>query len=82
MTEWIRVKDKLPEKNTWALCFCPKMWSRKDEILSLEFIIYEWTDMEGIKQLPMFKSFDRTYRIEEVTHWMPLPEKPKDYLGY
>ena len=62
LMEWISVKDRLPEK--------------EDEVLAYEFhgdinIAYirgnEWRNLES------GWAMDKTH----VTHWMPLPEPPK-----
>lgn len=64
MSEWISVKDKLPETKhgTWS----------KDDYLVINLYSYNigrtrdgvWVDM------------DNNY-IDDVTHWMQLPEPPE-----
>lgn len=70
MSEWISVKDRLPEQDGWALTYCPAMLSLRfpeNPILVQEFTRYEegdtaWHTDEG--------------GSVEPSHWMPLPEPP------
>lgn len=70
MSEWISVKDRLPEYGKDVLvCDCNSrnyisVWSlEKDTDGGTNY----WEDCRG-----WWQSFD------EVTHWMPLPEPPKE----
>lgn len=72
--EWISVKDRLPEndkateKSEFVLCFIPV-----DKINGGHFqrtLYYDAT-------LKMWKLNYKTPVAWEVTHWMPLPEPPK-----
>lgn len=62
MSEWINVKDRLPENEDAILC-----WQKyDDEKLSGPRVMrYRFNSFEG----PGFGS---------VTYWQPLPEPPKD----
>ena len=62
--EWISVKDRLPEENLRALCFI-----QKDGIQILCFGKY------GGRMT--WQGDEYNYELNEVTHWMPLPEPPK-----
>lgn len=61
---WISVKDRLPEENSWVLCTDGKSQYKK---------IYE----RGIFYDDEFFCYTPIGIIENVTHWMPLPEPPK-----
>lgn len=64
--EWISVKDRLPEMHTKVLC-CGKKGGRFIAELSSwghENHLY-WTKRDG-------------KGCSEPTHWMPLPQPPKD----
>lgn len=56
--EWISVKDRLPEEDTWVL-----VYSRQGRYTNLK--------VDYIHGGKWFHSF-------YVTHWMPLPEPPKE----
>ena len=67
--EWISVKDRLPELDEPVLVFSKGDY--KLSALCKEIPTFEET----------FKAFDYWEDIDElhhVTHWMPLPEPPKD----
>lgn len=62
MSEWIRVKDRLPETWVEVLVFVPDVGCEVAWLCgSTGFWRWVWTG-ESI--------------INDVTHWMPLPEPP------
>lgn len=73
---WIKTSDRLPEEKEDVLIYVKKgaaiygcqvsfYTSEKEGII---FRITAWED----------RTCSVTYEIDEVTHWMPLPDKPKD----
>ena len=69
--KWISVKDKLPEKNTWVLCYVKWMIP----VFEMERGIRKYSDVKKV-------FFDGRFRIgDSVTHWMPLPPKPESEDG-
>ena len=60
--KWISVKDRLPEEHQWVLCQCRA--AIRD--------VLRWHNGQWYHdpQHRYFQSF--------VTHWMPLPEAPKE----
>lgn len=65
--EWISVKDRLPEKNTWVLCYVKWMIP----VFEMERGIRKYSDVKKV-------FFDGRFRLgDSVTHWMPLPEPPE-----
>ena len=72
MTEWISVKDKLPLR-------------RKGEILTFHMIenhkgkIVPYVSIEPTDCLYVYKGKLYSENVgAEVTHWMPMPNPPKD----
>ncbi len=74
MSEWISVKDRLPAVNQFVLvaitnCYEPVIGCLEEHKLKhanvASFFIWE---------SPMLTSID----WHTVTHWMPLPEMPKE----
>ena len=63
MPEWISVKDRLPEG--WVLSFCR---GKAVDVLKYDSQMQCWDS-----QYPK-----HCYRSGYVTHWMPLPEPPKE----
>lgn len=62
LNEWISVKDWLPEKGTYALCFYPnKDYGNK--------IVVDYTETND-------GHFAEQFQFGEPSHWMPLPEAP------
>ena len=63
---WIPVTERLPdENNRWVLCLCV---SGSMEVLKFDFTMWNWD-----AQYP-----GRCYMENYVTHWMPMPEPPKE----
>lgn len=69
MSEWINVKDKLPDKQDCYLTY----YNTND------YCIIDISGWDMKKQ--MFVYLDPEYygdENENITHWMPLPEPPKE----
>ncbi len=64
MSEWISVKEKMPEKRQYVDILVDGRWRRTDYEYEGDGIFYE-------------DNHDITYSVGSVTHWMPLPEQPK-----
>ena len=62
--EWISVKDKLPEEKVNCIVHYRHAYCDDDDYWAIEICFY---DGEKFQINPAYK----------VTHWMPLPEKPK-----
>ncbi len=60
--EWISVEERLPEKRKWVLCLCR---TGSQDVL--------WRQNDG-----WYHDHYHQYMSEFVTHWMPLPEPPKE----
>jgi len=65
--KWISVKERLPEMDEWVLIDGPEVCKRIDPPSS------NWK--EGYAWKRIHESF---YSPDDVTHWMPLPEPPKE----
>lgn len=65
MSEWINVKDSFPDRHQHVLVFYNGKFSVANCYLECFFPICECGEKE-----PLFS----------VTHWMPLPTKPKELL--
>jgi len=61
MSDWISVKDRLPTLNSDYLVFANN---------SIHIMIWD-------KHWHSFLDLDGPLNHEDVTHWMPLPEPPK-----
>ena len=84
--QWISVKDRLPEVNTDVLVKVSKGWVESDDngnnpkpltydFYSVMSLYYEnnqhvWDTRPVTDACPL--------KWEDVTHWMPLPEAPKE----
>lgn len=64
--EWISVKDRLPEMLHAALVYCPKYNNVFCADIREDGHWYDFIQGNG-GQI-----------VDEVTHWMPLPEPPKE----
>lgn len=68
--EWISVKDRLPDRDGNYLC-----------CFQTGYIYTEMYDNNGFYDYePEFISteYEKIYHNNIVTHWMPLPEPPKE----
>lgn len=63
MSEWIPVTERLPENGKYVLCFC-----RANIICVLR------RDKDG----DWYENPAHVYMSSFVTHWMPIPEPPKE----
>lgn len=61
--DWIPVTERLPEQNTRVIGFMA--WKG---ITAIEYQHGKWYSIDHLQSLP----------DEAVTHWMPLPEPPKE----
>lgn len=92
MSEWISVKDRMPENASHLGAFCPKYmvatkygategWYNPDQ---KSWYVLFWFMTDRIVSCEIdFERADvpRVVKVSEsaefVTHWMPLPEPPK-----
>ncbi len=66
MSEWISVKDRLPDQDTWIIGGNPQR---------VEFGVWLGENQQEhiILSLPHIN-----YMSIGITHWMPLPNPPKE----
>ncbi len=64
MTEWISVKDRLPKSRFVVLAY-------EKPLNTINMSFYENNSESWI-------DCDSGYYLNSVTHWMPLPEPPKE----
>lgn len=79
MSKWISVKDKLPKYEENVLFYVP---SASATIIRVGYVITEGFRGEVSDNIEAFWFVDGSentaYAREDVTHWMPLPERPED----
>lgn len=68
--KWISVKEGLPQEGITVFVYS-KEYSNDDPVLAY-FEDGEWIDID-FEESPDFAIIK-----DPVTHWMPLPEPPKD----
>lgn len=79
--KWISVKDALPDKDGTYLVFEQSKYGNSNNVRSFTFNLEEVDDL-------CFEDKDRAgwfdyscelglYEVNDVTHWMPLPEPPE-----
>ena len=79
--EWISVKDRLPEEDGYYLAFVQGYYAKC--VRTLNFAkdgrkVDEFDFDDGSKNV--WYRYDSEYgyvTVEDVTHWMPLPQPPK-----
>lgn len=71
MNEWINVEDRLPKHEERIL-----IYSKNDCIDLAEYL--EPRNYPPYVKYPLFFVDDScSFEIQEVSHWMPLPDAPK-----
>lgn len=65
MAEWMSIYERLPKYGDYVLGIGPKHG----------YYICEYRGKSGIQLRPWFMAQGRSVKI---THWMPLPEPPKE----
>lgn len=63
MSEWISVKDRLPEENGRYLCIWEDCDKKNIDCVNFRDGFFPWEELLGERL---------------ITHWMPLPEPPKE----
>ena len=73
--QWISVKDRLPDEEVLAANFAPGTHGYKEYIIgyveAVKCYDLDWEKDKCVAQ----NDFEI---LENVTHWMPLPEPPKE----
>lgn len=72
VNQWINCKDKMPEDNTSVLF----VYVSENGIKSVHYGYHQ--TLKGLGSSWAKPSGGWQYCDDEVTHWMPLPEPPKD----
>lgn len=67
---WINVKDKLPDINTWVLCFL-----RQKNAYGGQIQVCKFKEADKWSKEPYFEHYRNGF--PDVTHWMPLPNEPE-----
>lgn len=74
MTEWIKCSDRLPEDCVNVLIFCPLI-----KQMTAAYLAYS-VDREPLFYCIIdFDEYDQNASIEDITHWMPLPNPPQEF---
>ena len=77
MMGWISVKDRLPDVNKTKSGY-EKVYVIGATERKVRVMIYERACVRGKTVFRWKWVFDRIYDGDEITHWMPLPELPKE----
>ena len=64
--QWIPVSERLPENEQWVLCIMGNKDFGEFRVFQWSYIDWEWNDG------------NEWFAEEDVTHWMPRPEPPKE----
>lgn len=71
--KWISVKDRLPEIGQEVIVYCPSCKRKVTALCRLiryeEAVNFYWDNSYGGSNIHV---------QDAVTHWMPLPEAPKE----
>jgi hypothetical protein len=80
--KWIPVTERLPEDQHKVLCFKKSNYGSYAMTANFAKCLEEFCDIDfqGKKHGGFF-NYDREYgfyELSDITHWMPLPEPPKE----
>lgn len=80
MAEWISVKDKLPEEGGQYLVFVKEEDEEHGCVLNAWFNPFELTLVPlEIGWTLLYEFYEFSDRLRGcITHWMPLPEPPRE----
>lgn len=80
MNEWISVKDIFPEEYEYCLVFAKKIGTEPSPLSIARHYQGVWEMMNDLEQSNAVACGDLTWGMEgsEITHWMPLPQPPKE----
>ena len=81
LPKWIPVTERLPELRMWesgSLASSNVLFVTEDKTIHIGYVMedFHFNDNGCLKIDRWF--MQGGYRIENVTHWMPLPEPPKE----
>ena len=77
--EWIKCSDRLPDLYQWVLVTnSPKGTGEPRCINLFRLTDRNWESLSMIVESPTFSDIIGDLFYEDVTHWMPLPQPPKD----
>lgn len=68
--EWISVEDRLPEEKHEVIIYYTWL-TNQNSYIGIAFVdssLNKWFSDDG----------KTTFKMKEVTHWMPLPNQPKE----
>ncbi len=80
--QWVSVKDRLPDIKTYVLCAIIDDFPSQYKVPEFFKVSFWYDANEGMRTLypneefPVAVSWNATFL--KVTHWMPLPQQPKD----
>lgn len=77
MADWISVEERMPPLDTDVLVFAVGLpeWGFEGKT-TMAITFRYWSDSKGCEQWSTpWQYFHKDYKI---THWMPLPEPPKE----
>ena len=72
MSGWISVNDRLPEDGIHVLTYCPQ-----EKEVKVNYLVILGLD-EHEKTIAPFWAC--TYEDDIISHWMPLPEPPAEFI--
>lgn len=70
VNRWIPCSERFPSDSSYVLC------SGRDGMGILRYVGEKWLDENGIAYSWLDEN-GLSYSVNEITHWMPLPEPPE-----
>lgn len=80
MSDWISVKDRLPDLYDFVLVFSDNKGSNEPRPMAIARNVNEYGvwDMLGTLDLGAYQDIEYNMDRYDITHWMPLPKLPQE----
>lgn len=77
--EWIKIKDRLPEKHQYVLLLADRYWNTPDGVPDMKVTASGYLAEHGKLYWSVFGLYwsvfgERGFDIDAFTHWMPIPD--------
>ena len=77
--EWIKIKERLPEKHQYVLLLADRYWNTPDGVPDMKVTASGYLAEHGTLYWSVFG--ERGFDLDAFTHWMPIPDVDAEHLS-